>query len=149
MREAVMWAMRLLLAGLFFYAGGQKILDPSAFALEISRYELLPQYAGYAAATLPAAELLVALGIVFFPAGLRRPAALAAAGMLVGFTAAAASAVLRGLDIECGCFGEGSGQVTWLTLGRNLVLLAVSIALVRQGPGFSARGASASRAPRT
>src|SRR6266478_9192358 len=35
-------ALRVVLAGLFVLAGALKLLDPAAFALEISRYQLIP-----------------------------------------------------------------------------------------------------------
>ena len=47
----------------------------------------------------------------------------------MGFTVAVVAAAARGLDISCGCFGTGSGRVTWLTAARNLGLLAATVAL--------------------
>jgi hypothetical protein len=42
------------------------------------------------------------------------------------FTVAVVSAVARGVNIDCGCFGAGSGPVSGLTIVRNLGLLAVA-----------------------
>ena len=48
-------------------------------------------------------------------------------------------AYFRHINIDCGCFGTGGGPITFVTLLRNLALLAVACALVRfQAP--SARG---------
>lgn len=126
----VVGTVRVTLAGLFLYAGVIKWLDPSAFALEIARYELFPELAGYAAASLPAIELVLGLGMLALPSTWRRSAALAALALLVVFTFAASSAIARGLDIECGCFGAGSSPITWLTLLRDLALVAASALLV-------------------
>jgi hypothetical protein len=50
--------------------------------------------------------------------------------LLAVFTAAVAAVLMRGIDIECGCFGTGSGPVSWLTLLRNLGLLGAAVLLV-------------------
>jgi uncharacterized membrane protein YphA (DoxX/SURF4 family) len=128
----VLWSVRVALAGLFVYAGATKIIDPNAFALEIARYELLPELANYAAAALPATELVLGLGMLALPVTWRRSAALGALVLLLAFTFAAASAIVRGLDIECGCFGSGSSPITWLTLLRDLALVGASAWLVRE-----------------
>jgi uncharacterized membrane protein YphA (DoxX/SURF4 family) len=36
------------------------------------------------------------------------------------------SALIRGLDIECGCFGSGA-NVSWLRIIEDIVLLAMSL----------------------
>jgi len=41
------------------------------------------------------------------------------------------SVVLRGINITCGCFGEGSGPVTTLTVLRDVVLVAAGVALFK------------------
>jgi hypothetical protein len=55
--------------------------------------------------------------------------------LLLIFSAAIASALLRGLKIPCGCGLLLNGHViSWMTLGRNLLMLAVLVLdfLVRQ-----------------
>jgi hypothetical protein len=49
--------------------------------------------------------------------------------MLV-FTAAVTSAVVRGINISCGCFGAGSSPVTLATVARDVILLAASLGLL-------------------
>ena len=51
--------------------------------------------------------------------------------MLVMFSGAVVWALLRGLNIDCACFGTGSGSVTWLTFGRNAVLLVAAAVVLR------------------
>jgi uncharacterized membrane protein YphA (DoxX/SURF4 family) len=128
------WIARVALAALFLYAGVIKLLDPSEFALEIARYELFPEFAAHVAAALPMTELVLGLGMLALPFTWRRAAALGACALLVVFTIAAASAVARGLDIECGCFGTASSPITWLTLLRDVVLVAASVLLVCDPP---------------
>jgi putative oxidoreductase len=125
-------ALRLAIAGLFAYAGATKIGDPTAFAVEIDHYQLLPWLAPYMAAALPALELTLAVALVFFPAPWRRAAALGCLALMVAFTVAAGSALARKLDIDCGCFGKGSGPITWLTIARDVALVAACAVLVRK-----------------
>jgi hypothetical protein len=110
-----------------------KLLDPAAFAEEIANYRFLPELAPMLAVILPPVE--VVLGITLIIARTRNPwlpaAALASTALMAVFTVAVTQAVLRGIDTGCGCFGAGSGPVTWLTIIRVLGLGAASAWLVR------------------
>jgi len=117
------WIVRCALAALFLYAGVSKWGDPAAFAVEIDHYELLPAFAPYLAVALPAIEIVLGLSLLVLPRMWRRSAALACAGLMLAFTGAAVYALRRGLNIDCGCFGSGSGPITWLTLVRDAALL--------------------------
>ena len=55
-----------------------------------------------------------------------RPVAIAAAVLLSVFTIAMVSAIVRGLDIACGC-GLGDTQVGWLDVARDVLLIAVAL----------------------
>jgi uncharacterized membrane protein YphA (DoxX/SURF4 family) len=133
MRRAVgpaLLALRLGLGGLFVFAGASKLGDPAGFAIEISNYQLLPALAPYLAIALPPVEILAGLLLAAAPRGWRRPAALTLAGLVVLFTVAVSSALARGIDISCGCFGGGSAPVSLWTLARNVGLLAAAVILV-------------------
>ena len=99
-------AARVVLGGVLLVAGTLKALDPRASVAAVQAYELLPN--GLATAVgwgLPFAE--IALGVLLL-AGLGiRVVAAATAVLLVVFVAAVASAAVRGLSIDCGCFGAG------------------------------------------
>jgi uncharacterized membrane protein YphA (DoxX/SURF4 family) len=138
MRAVISWALRLGLGGLFVVTGVLKLRDPAAFATAVANYQLWPQFAALLAATLPAAEIVAGLALIAAPAAWRRPAAAAIALMLVMFTIAAATALGRGIDISCGCFGAESGRVDALTVVRDLVLLA-AVALVMRLESRAAR----------
>jgi len=118
------WFARILVAGLFLYAGATKLRDPALFAQEIDNYELLPWLAPYLAVSLPAVELVLGLVLLIGPHPWYRAAGLACGGLMIAFTFAAGFAVFRGLNIDCGCFGGGSGSITWLTLVRDVALVA-------------------------
>jgi putative oxidoreductase len=118
--------LRLGLGALFLLAGALKWRDPAGFAQEIANYHLFPGLAPYLAVVLPAVEITAGLALLAAPLSWRRAAAAALVLVTATFTVAVVSAVVRGLDISCGCFGAGSGRVTWLTVVRNLTLLGAA-----------------------
>lgn len=125
------WGLRVVLGGVFLYAGGLKIADPVAFAGNIAAYKLLPTFGNYlVAAILPWVELLCGLLLV---AGYRvRAAATLVLIMNLIFVAALTSAIVRGLDIDCGCFRQNGPRTTpWAALLRDLALIAGNLILLR------------------
>jgi hypothetical protein len=135
-RDAASLALRLGLGALMIFAGQAKLHDTAAFAEEIGNYRLLPMVAPLASVTLPMIELFAGLGL-FAPRGpWRLGAALLNLGLLVLFTLAVTSTRLRGIDLSCGCFGTGSSPVTWLTVVRDLALVAwaAGIVLLERAP---------------
>lgn len=131
--RAALLVFRLVLAGMFLFAAVPKLLDPVTFARDIDNYRLLPDaLIGPVALMLPVAEIVIALALV---TGLyARGAALAAGAMLLAFAAGMVQAIVRGIDLDCGCFGRfAEAQVSWWTVARNLTLFALSVA-VALGP---------------
>jgi putative oxidoreductase len=128
--------VRLGLAGLFVVAGALKLGDPEAFAQEIANYQLLPALAPYLAIALPPVEIVAGLALAVGPAPWRRAGALLLALLSALFTVAVAAAAARGLDITCGCFGQGSGPVSWMSVARNVTLLILlsAVAWIRDLP---------------
>lgn len=122
--------LRFLIAGVFIYAACEKIWDPEAFAVSVSNYRLLPEVLIYPVALiLPPLELICGLMLIIG----RWPAATTWLALLGGvFIVAQTQALIRGLDIQCGCFG--SDAYSPLTIGKlmtNLLLFAVLIYLLR------------------
>lgn len=128
-KTALIWALRLGLGGMFVLAGALKLDDPTSFALEIHNYQLLPGLAPWLAATLPALEIILGLTLIVAPRPWVRASALASTMVLAVFTIAVGSAVVRGVNITCGCFGEGSGPVTMWTVLRDVGLVAGAVVL--------------------
>lgn len=124
--QAPLLLVRLGLGGLFVVAGASKWGDPGGFAQEIANYQLWPGLAPYLAAVLPAMEIVAGLALLLAPLSWRRAGAAALFFITAAFTVAVGAAAARGLDISCGCFGAGSGRVTWLTVLRNLALLTAA-----------------------
>jgi uncharacterized membrane protein YphA (DoxX/SURF4 family) len=120
------FVLRILIAALFLFAAITKLFDPSLFAQQIANYQLTP-WPGTAALAvfLPALELCVGICLLF--GRWERGALVWLAVLLAIFSGALLSAIMRGLSIDCGCFGrsvENTGTL-W-PLIRNLLLLAVT-----------------------
>ena len=125
MRGFFILAVRLILAGLFVYAGVVKMLRPDLFFGDILSYQLLPVWAALVVAYLLAPlEVLVGLGLLWKPS--RGAAVLLGVAMMAVFIVAIMSAWARGLDISCGCFGvssEAAASYPWLIF-RDLLFIA-------------------------
>lgn len=117
-------ALRILVGGVFIWAGVLKIRDPLAFADSIASFELVPTaFISAMALALPVLEVIVGVLLVV---GWQRRVASASVLLLCGvFAVALVQALVRGLEVDCGCFGAGEPSVmsTWVSLGRDLLLL--------------------------
>lgn len=145
LRRGLVTVVRLALGALFVVAGALKLRDPSGFASAIANYQILPSLSPYLAAALPAAEIVAGLALMVAPVAWRRAGALVIALMMLAFTVAAAAALARGLNVDCGCFGSASEAVTGLTVVRDLLLVAAAVAVLitDRGPSVSAPGTAA------
>ena len=97
---------RLLVGGMYIVASFYKIIEPASFAKSIWQYHMMPgSLINLMALILPWLELLIGLAIIL---GLTyRGAILWANLLLVVFIIALASTIVRGIDIDCGCFKAG------------------------------------------
>lgn len=129
--EATLYHLcRLLLGGLFLYAGLVKADDVGAFARDVANYRILPYGWNYlVAATLPYVETLA--GLLLLVNRRVRPAALVLGGLTTIFMAALVSVIVRGLDIDCGCFdpgGEGHTPANMALLRDAGILVLIGLA---------------------
>ena len=131
LRRHLPTAVRITLGVLFIYAALLKIADPVAFAGSVAAYRILPYFASYlTAAVLPFLELVC--GVLLVCGYWVKGGALIIAGMNVVFIAALASAIVRGLDIDCGCFKQGGPKTSpWLALARDFVFLVMTLCVLR------------------
>ena len=101
--------IRGVLAFLFIYGGGLKLMDPKAFAAALSHYDLIPEMLlPVVAVVLPALEVVAGMALLFnLPGGLT-----IITGLLVLFVGALGYGILTDLNVDCGCFGpeEVAGQ---------------------------------------
>lgn len=99
-------ALRLILAGIWLYAGASKVTDLAGSVDAVFAFRLLPdELARFVGATQPFVE--IALGVLFLLGYATRFAAVASAVVMAAFIVAIVSAAARGLRIDCGCFGGG------------------------------------------
>ncbi|MFZ7125995.1 MAG: MauE/DoxX family redox-associated membrane protein [Desulfobacterales bacterium] len=99
--------IRLLLAGVFLYAGSSKLMDPEAFAVVIEAFGLVPDgWTGPLSFWLPLCEVAAAVALVLDLRG-----SLGAVGfLLVLFLAVLGYGLWLGLDVDCGCFGPDDAE---------------------------------------
>ncbi|NMC49701.1 MAG: DoxX family membrane protein [Desulfovibrio sp.] len=116
---------RIYLGGLFIYASIYKINYPAEFAETIASYQIIPYYmVNIMAVVLPWMELISGTLLL---AGIRTRAATAAlGGLLVLFTLAIIWVLFQGVPIGCGCFHTIEDPISWLTLARDLLWLAMA-----------------------
>ena len=130
-RRLVTWVLRLGLAGLYIFAAIPKIQEPWDFSRAIWNFRILPlPVIPPLALWLPVLELLAALAVL--TGLLYRGGVFCLAALSAVFAVGIASAMARGLDIDCGCFGDAATSEANLShLGLNLVMLAAGIILLR------------------
>ncbi|MEK7475038.1 MAG: MauE/DoxX family redox-associated membrane protein [Candidatus Coatesbacteria bacterium] len=140
---------RLILSAIFALAALGGLEHPKTFMRSVGDYQLLPPgLVPLAGATLPGVEALAAL--VLLLAVFRVPetpgrwraavegSELIVTGLLVVYTVGIASALLRGFQLDCGCFdflGEHlpfykPSKATWWTVVRDLVMMVPGVWLV-------------------
>ena len=122
--------VRLFVGGTFIYASFYKIIDPAAFAKSIWFYHLVPgSLINLMALFLPWLELTCGVAIII---GITyRGAVILANLMTVVFIAALASAIVRGINIDCGCFkaAQATSNSAWQAIWFDLALLACTMQL--------------------
>lgn len=120
-------ALRIGLGAVFIYAGILKIREPVAFAGSVAAYQILPYYLNYlVAATIPWVEAVC--GILLIVGYRVKAAAGIVAAMNVLFIVLLASTIVRGLDIDCGCFRQGGEKTSaWVAILRDVFFLAAAL----------------------
>ena len=124
-------ASRLVLGGVFLFAGASKVFDPGTLAASIRTYDLgLPEwFVSLSARALPYLEVL--LGLYLLAGLFTRTSAWATNALTTLFLLALLQGAARGLEIDCGCFGSSAGETSnlWLAAARDAGLLALGLHL--------------------
>lgn len=140
--------LRLLLAVVFLYAAWSKVQHPHEFAISIRAYKVIPVSLSNLFALAMSWSELVA-GALLLLGFYTRKAAAAVFVLLVTFTIAIATVIVRGQVVDCGCFGpEGSSSTGPLLLVRNLALLVAAFLVMRYNDGFLGIDGATSRGGR-
>jgi uncharacterized membrane protein YphA (DoxX/SURF4 family) len=130
--DALTWLyhfLRLVLAGIFIYAGVVKLLGPKAFAHALAQYDLVPEGLLPLVATgLPALEVLAGIGLILEVRG----SLIIIGVLLLIFLVVLGYAVWRNMDIDCGCFtaDELDAQHNVQTaFWRDLIMISATLFL--------------------
>jgi uncharacterized membrane protein YphA (DoxX/SURF4 family) len=118
--------LRIALGMIFVYAAYTKLSESwRLFAAGIASYEVLPMWAVQPLArTLPWFELLV--GLLLILGRWLRVSTVATSALLLVFFSLMVRAYVKGMTIDCGCFGPGE-TISWRTLLRDGSMLAGSL----------------------
>ena len=119
-------SLRVAVGGVFLYAGATKIANPLAFADSIATFQILPRHLlNVVALGLPPFEIL--LGVMLLTGVQTRLASLGITVLAIIFGVVLGQALVRGLHVDCGCFGSGqpSALKTWGSFGRAGLLALI------------------------
>ena len=105
-------ALAAVIGGLFIYAGALKVVDPVKFTTDIQNFRILPWTLSVPLAFyLPWLEIVSGAALIF---GWLRSGALAIlTSLTLIFIGATISAQVRGIDLDCGCFGKATSNLTF------------------------------------
>jgi len=122
---------RVAVGATFIVASVYKIRDPGAFAKSIWYYHLVPgDLINLMALILPWIELLCGLALIL---GLFYHGAVILVNvMTVTFIIALCATIVKGIDIDCGCFkaGQTATRAAWEALVFDLVLILFTLQLL-------------------
>ncbi len=131
---------RLLVGGVWIWAGVLKLPDPESSVTAVRAYQLLPLgLADGVGRVLPTLEVVVGACLVL--GLLTRGVGLLSALMQVAFMLGIASVWSRGIAINCGCFGDGGpdpdafDKYPWeMARDSGLMLASVFLVWLRRTP---------------
>ncbi len=115
-----------------------KIRRPSDFVATIHSFRLVPPGLSRLAAGLFLAAEAAVVGSMGIGGPLVLPGLLGAVGLLLLFSAALASTLLRQIHTSCSCFGPTVQPVSPLDLGRNAGFVLCALAGLAAGWGLPA-----------
>jgi uncharacterized membrane protein YphA (DoxX/SURF4 family) len=118
--------LRVIVGGVFIWAGALKVADPLGFAQSIMNYQVFPHSLAFLiAVVLPWVEVLCGAFLII---GLfSRSSALLISLMLIAFIGLVALALARGIDTSCGCFGSFSRRADFSLILTDAVLFVFAL----------------------
>jgi len=117
---------RVVLGTVFVYAGFIKLIDPKAFAVSISQYDIVPQILlAPVAIGLPALEFFAGIALIMNIRG----SLTVILSLLFLFVSVLGYGILNNLNIDCGCFSEedikGFNSLR-IAFYRDLIMIAMA-----------------------
>ena len=125
------WVSRLIVGGILVWSGAAHLSNPYYFLSTIYQYELTSAPVGaFIGSYLPFLELTLASCLL--SGTCPRPAWLVTSLLLLSFVAVQGSALVRGLQISCGCFGPEINRpvdATSISFTAALAFLSICAAI--------------------
>jgi putative oxidoreductase len=122
--------IRLILAFLFILSALQKFKSLETFALSVDAYQIFPAFlVNLITIIIPWLELFIGTGLLFkykLQSNL-----IFYLFMMISFTILVFIAMIKGLDIDCGCFGESSTKVGVQKVAENMIIVLGNLILIR------------------
>ena len=125
----VLASTRLTLGVVLVYAGITKIRHPYEYLVAVYGYQMVgPVVGAVVAAGMPWLEVITGVLLIW---RMMLPGALVVSSLLgIVICIATTSALARGLEISCGCFGSPAEHITAITIWRAYAFLAGSLAVL-------------------
>lgn len=117
---------RIILGIVFLYSAYSKLKNPLVFSESIYNYQILGMVlSAWAAVLVPVLEGIVGVGLI---TGLwLHESLILTAALYMVFDLMILQALIRGLDIDCGCFNPGdSGPIDIYKIMQNVILTAMA-----------------------
>jgi uncharacterized membrane protein YphA (DoxX/SURF4 family) len=122
---------RIVVGAVWVVAGALKVGDPAQSVAAVRAYQLLPSgLVSPVGQLLPVVEIVV--GLMLIAGLLTRAVAVVSALLNLAFIIGISSVWIRGINIDCGCFGgggavaDGTSKYPW-ELARDTALLVASL----------------------
>jgi len=132
-RRWLLFLFRLIVGGVFIWAGALKIADPLEFAQSIKNYQIFPHGLAFLIAiVLPWVEVIS--GAFLIIGVFKRSSALLISLLLIGFIGLVGLALARGIDTSCGCFGSLSRRADFSLILTDAVLLFFALTILFTRP---------------
>lgn len=122
---------RLFIALIFIFSGIEKISSPDRFAESIINYKLFPIFSiNIFAIVISWLELTTGM-LLLFGIWIKENAAILEV-LLFLFTLLVSVSVMRGLNIDCGCFGTRFAErIGLVKIGENILLMFITYLLYK------------------
>ena len=125
--------LRIFVGLVYLYAGLQKWADMDAFAETIMAYEIIsiPWIVAGIAVCLPVLEAVLGAFIVI-GVNIKENVQVVLI-MSIGFVGALTSLIVRGIDIDCGCFSAAANSMLegpWFAIEKNIVIAIACILIL-------------------
>ena len=146
MTPSLSFVFRLIIGGIFLISGLAKISDPVRFMLTLREFRLFPEIIiPFTAIYLTWLEFI--LGLFILVGIMHRTASLILSCIIVSFTLAIASVIIRGFEIDCGCFGmladmlQLPDMADYKAIIRNVIFVVICFSIFRiKKTNFSLEG---------